>query len=123
MRDGELKKALRLEKEVPLGEPPFSKGALFFEFFLVGFDACFIALQSLCPILMTASTGIGEDGRFRILFERLEADDGLNNVEIMSMNVAGFSREGGFNHMAGRTAPRPLGFGRIAVFGVFTDGA
>ena len=41
----------------------------------------------------------------------------------MGVNIACFGREGGFDHVAGRTTPGPLGLGGIAVFGVFADGS
>ena len=87
------------EKDVPCGRPSpqgeraFSDGSeLFFKFCFVIFDARLVALQGLGPFLMTAAAGIGKNGRFWILFKHLEADDGLDDVKIVGMDVAGFGR-------------------------------
>jgi len=102
-------------------KPPSRKG-LFFEEGFVGFDAGFVALQGFRPFLMTAVAGIGNN-RFGVFLKHGQAGARFDDVKIVGMDVAGLGRSGGFDHMAGRTTPGPLGLGGIAVFGVFADGS
>lgn len=128
---GKKRKQRRLEAGWRCGiqEGGFREGtsflgeALFFEFLLVAFDARFVTFFGLGPVFVTAIAGIGKHRRFRILLEHDQTCARLDNAEIMSVDVTGLSREGGFDHMARRTPPGPFGLGRIAVFGVFADGA